>query len=99
MASINVCVDYGNSSAKVGIFEDHELREKFVFANPVELRTFLQKSNAQAFIVSSVSNDPHEVSSWSQAKRKFILHHTLPLPITNRYATPATLGVDRLAGV
>jgi type III pantothenate kinase len=46
-----------------------------------------------------VSHDAEEVSSWAiQARKKFILRHTLPLPITNHYATPATLGVDRLAG-
>jgi type III pantothenate kinase len=100
MAAINVCVDYGNSSAKVGIFENHELREKLVFAKAEELKNFLQQSDAEGFIISSVSHDASEVSSWAmRAKRKFILHHTLPLPIINKYGTPSTLGVDRLAGV
>lgn len=97
---MNLVVDYGNSSAKVGIFEDHVLHEKFVFADEGELKKFIGESKATNFIISSVSKDPAEVLSWSvNSKKKFILHHTLPLPITNKYGTPSTLGVDRLAGV
>jgi len=97
---MNLVIDYGNSSAKVGIFEDHTLHEKFVFADAEELKKFLGSSKAENFIISSVSQDPAEVSSWAvNPERKFVLHHTLPLPITNKYGTPSTLGVDRIAGV
>ena len=97
---MNLVVDYGNSSAKVGIFENHLLREKFIFKSTEELKKFLQSSNEENLIISSVSHDADEVSNWAErVKRKFILRHTLPLPITIRYATPATLGVDRIAGV
>ena len=96
----NLVIDYGNSSAKVGIFEDHTLSDKLVISDTAELKKFLSESQIENFIVSSVSHDAVEVSSWAiNAKRKFILHHTLPLPITNRYGTPTTLGPDRLAGV
>jgi type III pantothenate kinase len=97
---VNLVVDYGNSSAKVGIFDDHYLKEKFMFASPGELTSFLERQPAENMIVSSVSHDAEEVSHWGpHAKRKFILRHTLPLPITLNYSTPHTLGVDRIAGV
>ncbi len=97
---MNLVVDYGNSSAKVGIFDNHLLKEKFIFRSADELKNFLQLSREENLIISSVSHDAEEVIKWAErAKRKFILHHTLPLPVLIGYATPNTLGVDRIAGV
>lgn len=96
---MNVVVDYGNTSAKVAIFNQHKLAEKYTFDKPETLRDFLQHSLAENLIISSVTADADQVSRWAvNAKRKFILTHTLPLPITIRYSTPHTLGVDRIAG-
>ncbi|MCB0600003.1 MAG: type III pantothenate kinase, partial [Saprospiraceae bacterium] len=36
--------------------------------------------------------------AWNKLSTVMILDHTLPLPIRNDYATPKTLGKDRLAG-
>jgi type III pantothenate kinase len=96
---VNLVVDYGNSSAKVAIFDQHRLVEKHTFTNPDELKTFLQKSTAENFIISSVTTDAETVSTWTvSAGQKFILSHKIPLPIKILYATPQTLGVDRIAG-
>lgn len=60
----------------------------------------MQKTTAENIIVSSVSENPYQVVTWAlQAKRKLVLDQTLPLPIINHYATPSSLGVDRLAAV
>lgn len=97
---MNVVVDYGNSSAKVGIFQERKLIQKHILKSVGELQTFLAESSSESIIVSSVSQDPEKVLTWAKSsKNKFILTHTLPLPIQNRYATPETLGVDRLAAV
>jgi type III pantothenate kinase len=97
---MNLVVDYGNSSAKVGIFDNHLLKEKFIFKSADELKSFLQLSKEENVIISSVSHDAEEVSKWAvNAKQRFVLHHSLPLPIAVGYATPHTLGVDRIAGV
>lgn len=96
---MNIVVDYGNSSAKVGIFEGTVLREKRIFREEDALQQFLQNFPAVHFIISSVNADAARVASWTAAQKKFVLHHSLPLPIRNLYATPKTLGVDRLAGV
>jgi type III pantothenate kinase len=97
---MNIVVDYGNTSAKVGIFDGHTLTRKYNFQKADELREFLENFSAVSFIISSVTKDPGEVSSWAtQAKRKFILNLQLPLPVKIKYATPSTLGVDRIAGV
>src|SRR5687768_11743845 len=97
---MNLVVDYGNTSAKVGIFDHQSLLEKLTFSTREDLAKFLAASRAENIIVSSVKADAALVSSEAvHAKRKFVLDHTLALPIKNLYATPATLGMDRLAGV
>jgi len=96
----NVVVDYGNSAAKVGIFTGDALLARHVFADAEALKSFLQNFSAAGIIISSVNRDAAQVAEWAaHVTRKFILTPALPLPIRNRYATPATLGVDRIAGV
>ena len=97
---MNVAVDYGNSSAKVGIFDGHRLDRQYAFSTAEELRDFLQNYSSSNFIISSVARDAAEVASWAiHAKQKYILTSSLPLPVRNKYGTPTTLGVDRIAGV
>lgn len=95
---MNLAVDYGNSSAKVAIFDQQRLVERKTFTVADDLQAFLQNSPAENFIISSVTMDAETVAGWSNAKNKFILSHALPLPIKILYATPTTLGVDRIAG-
>jgi len=95
---MNVVVDYGNTSAKVGIFKDHALVEKFVFEEAEKLRSFLENFSGSHIIVSSVSFDAADVIAWAlHFKKRFVLTPALPLPVINRYSTPTTLGVDRIA--
>ncbi len=95
---MNVVVDYGNSAAKVAIFDQHRLTAKHTLNEPEVLKNFLESTSTENFIISSVSTDAATVAQWTNAKRKFILSHTLPLPVKILYATPHTLGVDRIAG-
>lgn len=95
---MNLIVDYGNSSAKVAIFDQHQLTEKYVFTQQDELKRFIETSHAENFMISSVSRDAETILSWSRAPKRFILTHKLPLPVKILYATPHTLGVDRIAG-
>lgn len=96
---MNLVVDYGNSSAKVAIFNHLELVEKHAFKEMSELKSFLEQSHADNLIVSSVTTEADRITSWAvNAKQKFILSHTLRLPIKILYKTPHTLGVDRIAG-
>jgi type III pantothenate kinase len=97
---MNIVVDYGNTSAKVGIFDGDHLTKQHTFQKEQELKNFLENFSAASFIISSVAKDPVEVSSWAtQVKHKLILNPQLPIPVKIRYATPSTLGVDRIAGV
>nr|WP_302180099.1 type III pantothenate kinase [Chryseosolibacter indicus] len=90
----------GNSAAKVGIFDHQNLMEKHSFNDQKDLKVFLQSSTADNFIISSVKSEADEIAEWPLVNgKRLILRHTLPLPLTNLYKTPATLGVDRIAGV
>jgi type III pantothenate kinase len=96
---MNLVVDYGNSSAKVAIFNQSKLSEKITFTSEEDLQLFLKTTKAENLIVSSVNADAQKICDWAiNAKRKFVLTHKLPLPIAIRYSTPHTLGVDRIAG-
>lgn len=97
---MNLVIDYGNSTAKVGIFDHQNLMDKRVFASVESLQHFLSTTDAENIIISSVKTNAQLVSSWVKAKgQTFILDKDLPLPVKNLYKTPETLGVDRLAGV
>lgn len=97
---MNLVVDYGNSAAKVGIFDHENLMEKHTFSSSEELRDFLKSANVKHVIVSSVKTDADEIISWVKHEGLSMkLTHRLPLPVKNLYATPETLGVDRLAAV
>ena len=95
---MNIVVDSGNTFSKVGIFERDLLKEKEVFKSDHDLQNFLSCKPAENILVCSVTTRSEEITSWSIATgRKMILEQDLPIPITNRYATPYSLGVDRLA--
>lgn len=96
---MNLVVDYGNTLAKVGVFDEHTLIRAQTFDNEQSLKIFLENFSADNFILSSVARAADPVLAWAQAKRKFTLTTELPLPIQNLYATPHTLGVDRIAGI
>jgi type III pantothenate kinase len=97
---MNLVIDCGNSAAKVGIFEGYELKKRLVLPTDSELQMFLKNADYENVMISSVKGNSDLLSAWAMhAKKKFILKHSLPLPVNNLYATPATLGVDRLAGV
>lgn len=97
---MNLVVDYGNTTAKVGIFEEHELTQKHTFKTAEALKTFLGSTAATYALISSVQIDADTIASWSRSDHAaLILNPALPLPIHNQYATPETLGQDRVADV
>ena len=97
---MNLVIDNGNTRIKVAIFSGSKLHEKFMFATSQELKTFLGGKTFDHCIVSSVSQSSDEVLSWiSTSGKKLSLTANLPVPIKILYATPQSLGVDRIAAV
>ncbi len=95
---MNLIVDYGNSRIKAGLFEQDKLMDSRSFAAEEELEGWLMGKKFDHAMVSSVNQTSDKISGLIEVVgKKLTMGHELPLPIHNRYATPATLGVDRLA--
>lgn len=97
---MNAAIDLGNTSAKIGIFDafSNELiaSERGI---PVEkIAAFLANYTIEHLIISSVTKSKGEIEAlFSDFQKKIILDSQTSIPIRNDYATPETLGYDRLA--
>ena len=97
---MNLVIDFGNTRIKAAFYEGADLREKFLLSTHQELESLLQTKIVEHCIISSVNQSPTEIFSWIRCNgKKLSLHVDLPLPIKIVYATPHTLGVDRIAAV
>ncbi|WP_417350781.1 type III pantothenate kinase [Flavobacterium alkalisoli] len=94
-------VDIGNTKIKAAVFEVNALKEKFVFEkNETEKKIkkiFEQHEKIASVILSSVGNREKEiVSELKKYAPVTVIDHEFSFPFINKYATPATLGVDRM---
>jgi type III pantothenate kinase len=97
---MNLVIDCGNTRVKAATFREGSLQEKFFFSNVADLESFLSSRTFNNAIVSSVSRPAEEIIGLIAAEgKKLALTVHLPLPFKNEYATPSTLGVDRIAAV
>ncbi len=99
---MNLCIDQGNSRTKVALFRpDGTIAKHFIYKHfaSAEVEQLFQLYPIEDSIISSVVNiEPAVVNALHRRSRHFVLFdHNTPLPITNAYGTPATLGQDRLA--
>ena len=94
-------IDVGNSRIKVAVFEHNKQVDFFIFETNEALKNFeniFQKySNLQKIILSSVGKLEKEVVDFIQNRFPTeIIDHKSKFPFTNLYATPETLGIDRM---
>ncbi len=97
-----LAVDIGNTQFKAGIFLNDILVEVHTCINTEieQIKQFLQHKNIDKIILSSVLKSNDEiVNILSNCAPIFILNHQSNLPFTNNYASPKTLGIDRIAGI
>jgi type III pantothenate kinase len=95
---MNLVIDSGNTRIKTGLFKDSQLLAQRSFQNLDDLLDFLSNKTIDHAIVSSVALSPQEILRHLMIRgKKIILTAQLPLPIAVDYATPETLGVDRIA--
>lgn len=99
----NLCIDRGNSSSKIAVFEGDNLlfSQKYEDLSRVVFDEITQVFGINNCILSSVVNDNHLIAMYmAEMQIRFIeLSHKTALPIQNAYETPETLGKDRLAAV
>ncbi|PXY41610.1 type III pantothenate kinase [Flavobacterium cheongpyeongense] len=94
-------VDIGNTRIKAAVFEGSTVLGKFVFEkNELEkkIKKILKKfQNCSDLVVASVGNI--ERQSFLALEKELNIHfltHEDVFPFVNKYATPKTLGIDRM---
>jgi type III pantothenate kinase len=94
-------IDVGNSRIKAAVFEGYSVLECFVFdKDEVEekIENILKKfQNCTDLVVASVGNVEKQsfLTFENQLNVHFLTHEDV-FPFINKYATPKTLGIDRM---
>lgn len=101
---MNLVIDLGNTSGKIAVLEGTDIIESAVYEEVTikEITYFITcYSNLEGAIFSSVVNHSRELVDFlgSTFDRFIELGSSTPLPVSNRYQTPETLGYDRIAAV
>ena len=99
---MNLIIDEGNSSIKIALFEENRCKIFKKIENETVLAQFLQEfslGELKAAAVASVVKDAEQRFSFLNniLPEVLYLNALSPMPFVNKYATPKTLGIDRLA--
>lgn len=102
--SVNLCIDWGNTNIKAAIFDNDTLKKAVIISeeNVLEqVSALMDAQKPEKVILCSVVDGTDELV--------FLLKERIPsfvnldgytnVPINNAYASPETLGADRLAMV
>ncbi len=101
---MNLTIDIGNTTTKIGVFDEDKLvcfqrHEGYALAN---IKNIVHTYPIDACIISSTGKENDELEKDLAdigCKQILLLSHTTPVPIINKYKSPETLGMDRLAAV
>lgn len=100
--SMNLVIDVGNTLVKLAVFETNILQIKKTLIKKDFLRILneIQETfpNITQGIVSAVSNlSDHQLKKLQNSVPVIALKQSTKVPFINKYASPDTLGVDRIA--
>ena len=100
--SVNLCIDWGNTSIKAAIFNNDALQKQFTFSAEEAMEkvtSIMGQYPADKAIICSVVKNSGELEHLVRSKieKVVILDGNTNLPIYNGYLTTDTLGPDRLA--
>jgi type III pantothenate kinase len=92
-------IDIGNTLTKCTVFQNgKELNfQSFEHFEEKYLYEILSRFNLDAYIVSSVANIPDFIHTSLNDVKHIKFNHQTPVTLINKYETPETLGLDRLA--
>lgn len=97
----SLIIDMGNSSTKLAVYSDGALthRQRTGKVTCELLASIIEAHDIDEGILSSVARNDYSIDDYLQQrlKRYMRLSHSTPLPIGIDYATPHTLGCDRIA--
>lgn len=95
-------IDAGNTTIKLAVFEEETViwKDTMSVFSLITLERIVAEHNPEASVLSSVIHlDPEVISFMGLLPNAIFLDASTPLPFKNNYATPETLGRDRLANV
>jgi type III pantothenate kinase len=92
----SLVIDIGNSRIKSALFDKDQLLEEKSFDSMEESVEYWKGLDFDHCLVSSVRFSKSELEASIPFDFLFLDHNT-PTPLVNGYATPSTLGLDRLA--
>ena len=98
----HLVIDIGNSRSKIAVFQGDKLisSEKVHVLEPTILGEYLKKSEITHSIISSVNDGIIALEDFLKERTAYIRFSALlQTGIENKYKSPATLGLDRLAGI
>lgn len=96
------CIDFGNTRAKAALFLNGKMVQNISvdYSRVSELHLFLQQADIKAIAVCDVSGKGENILHvFSEQSKIHHLNAATPLPFINDYATPQTLGADRIAAI
>ncbi|MBX2840593.1 MAG: type III pantothenate kinase [Flammeovirgaceae bacterium] len=97
---MNLAIDIGNTFTKVGLFDGDELLEVKNQIDSLDLKSYLRRKKPEFTIICDVSNGKEIIFNEIAGESELIfLNPNTRIPIINKYQTPETLGMDRLAAV
>ena len=100
---MNLIIDQGNSITKMALFRAGRLQNVYFYPkwDSTTVIDFLDAHEVDAAIFSTVTEyDPQAIAILRQRLPYFLkFDHSSELPIKIGYATPETLGLDRIAAV
>ncbi len=96
-----ICIDVGNTRTKVAVYENGTLQQLIISNNEKLVKNISKQiqgiENDIDIILSSVGNlDKDIIVQLEKLGRVTIVTHHSPIPYKNLYATPHTLGIDRI---
>jgi type III pantothenate kinase len=98
--SATICLDFGNTRLKWGIFSEGEIRHHGVFENDgvEDLKKCIETYKPDKSILSSVVDHPMAIEELLKSNTRFHkLDHYSRIPVTTPLGKPETIGADRLA--
>ncbi|MCA6078180.1 type III pantothenate kinase [Fulvivirga sedimenti] len=95
---MNLILDFGNSSAKAGLFNGLELVKVYDRLALDEISELARSRTFEYIFASTVSVGKDTIREKIGQEVSFLSHET-SVPFQNQYKTPETLGLDRIAAV
>ncbi len=94
-------VDVGNTRVKTAIFKDEKIIKHYIFDKSEIISTIkniISEYEIKSGIISSVGKlSANDVLELQRILNLIELNHQTKVPFVNKYETPKTLGVDRIA--